>query len=252
MTSSPEKYYVRFSKTEDFDKILEFYEMNAHKNVVKRDLDLMKKMTDEGAVILIEDSKGKIVASSITYPHKVKDANGVEHIKWQELGTTRIALNGYPGLFDAMVTMQALRTFLVEPPEERFIAHMITDPVQKMANRLGWRRLDAAHISDELVECKKKSVAPGVKVDKVDWFHCGAEAIPGMAAWMVKAMDSPVLENKKTGEKIQLDFSKSTFFKFFETEIRNIAKKNFGDIEKPDMAKGMREQQQNWMKYKFR
>ncbi len=248
----PAKYFVRFSKPEDEQKILDFYDMNAHQNVLKRETDLMKCLIDDGAVVVIEDAQGKIVASSLTYPHMEKDSDGVEHVKWQEVGTTRIALNGYPGVFDAMVAMQVLRAFLVEPPQERFVAQMFTDPVQKMAGKLGWRRLPEAEVPQALVDSKGKMVPPGATVGTVNWFHMGVEGLPVLANWMVKTLENPVLENRKTGEKIELDFSKSSFFNMFETEIRHLAKRDFGSPDVPDMKKGVEQARNKWLKKFFR
>jgi hypothetical protein len=251
VSDQPKKYFVRFSQKEDHDKVLEFYNLNAHHNVRKRETELVKKMADEGAVVLIEDEKGAIVAASITYGHKVKDKDGVEHVKWQEIGSTRIVLNGFPGLFDAMITMQTLRAFLVEPPEDRFVAQMHTAPVQGMAGKLGWRPFDAP---EELIAAKLGTVDPKdlKEASREHFYHSGVEALPVMAARMMTALDNPVLENKKTGEKIELDFSKSTFFKLFEPEIRKLATKDYGDVEKPDMKAGVKERRDAWMKNFFR
>lgn len=250
--SKPTKYFVRFSQPEDEKKIFEFYDLNAHQNVRKREANMLRERINDGAVVLIEDEKGKIIASSITYPHKVKDSDGVEHVKWQEVGSTRIVLNGYPGLFDAMVTMQVLRSFLVEPPEDRFVARMHTAPVQGMAHKLGWRSYKA---SQQLIEAQKKSVDindPSAAPPDANWFQAGMEALPVMASWMVKAMDNPVLENKKTGEKIELDFSKSAFFNVFEAEIRNLGGKNFGSADTPDLNEGVQKRRDRWLKNYFR
>lgn len=250
MTDAPEKYYVRFSTAQDFDKISDFYDLNSHKNVLKRQTALMQQLCDDGAIVLIEDAKGKIVASSITYAHKTTDAAGVEHVKWQEVGTTRCVLNGYPGLFDAMIAMQTLRSFLVEPPENVFVAQMETTPVQNLAGKLGWRRLEGGPPQD-LLDGKAKTVSDGHATDN-DWFICGMEALPTMAKWMEKAIDNPVLENKKTGVKIELDFSKSTFFKIFNDEIRQLAKRDFGDVEKPDKDQSVKHRRDKWLKHYFR
>lgn len=251
-TDKPTKYFIRFSAKEDFDKIVEFYDLNAHKNVRKRQTELMKKLAEDGAVVIIEDEKGKIVAASITYPHTVTDKNGQERVEWQEVGTTRIVLNGYPGLFDAMVTMQTLRAFLVEPPNSTFVAQMHTTPVQGMAEKLGWRRL--GNMPDGLMDAKVKSVDPAdvPNLSTNNWFLCGIEALPVMAKNMVKSMDNPVLENKKTSEKIELDYSKSTFFKLFGDEIRVLATKDYGDVEKPDAAQSVRQRRDRWLKNFFR
>lgn len=248
----PKKYYVRFSQPADEAKILEFYDLNGHKNVRKREATLLRDRIEEGAVVFIEDEAGKIVASSITYPHKVKDSDGVEHVKWQEIGSTRVVLNGYAGLFDAMVTMQVLRAFLVEPPEDRFVARMHTAPVQNMAMKLGWR----AHTpTQELMDSQKKSVDvhdQSTAAPDINWYQAGVESLPVMASWMMKALDNPVLENKKTGEKIELDFTRSSFFNMFEAEIRNLSGKNFGAADTPDMTKGVQGQRDKWLKNFFR
>jgi hypothetical protein len=252
MSETPEKYYIRFANKEDFDKIVEFYDLNAHKNVRKREQALMKTLAEDGAVILIEDAKGKIVAASITYPHKATDDKGNEVVKWQEMGTTRIVLNGYPGLFDAMITMQTLRAFLVEPPTSTFVAQMHTAPVQGLAGKLGWRPMDT--LPEGLMDAKKKSMdaADIPKLTTDNWFLCGTEALPVMAARMVKSIENPVLENKKTGEKIELDYSRSTFFKLFGDEIKALAAKDFGDVDKPNVKQNVQRRRDRWLKDFFR
>ncbi|HEX2751585.1 MAG TPA: hypothetical protein VHP34_00460 [Alphaproteobacteria bacterium] len=255
--AKPKKYFVRFSQPEDEKAIFAFYDMNPHQNVYKREEKLLRSRIEDGSVVLIEDEKGKVVAASITYPFTTKDSDGVEHVKWQEVGTTRIALNGFPGLFDAMVTMQVLRSFLVEPPEDRFIAQMDTAPVQGMAKKLGWSDY---HVSDELIAAKVKKLDQFKGIDPKDfppslrnnWFQAGIEALPVMASRMLKALDNPVLENKKTGEKIELDFTKSSFFNMFEAEIRNLAGKNFGPADKPDLKEGVQKRRDQWLKKYFR
>ncbi len=252
MAEAPKKYFIRFSSKSDYDNIVDFYDLNAHKNVRKRQQELMKKLAEDGAVVIIEDDKGKIVAASITYPHTVTDKNGVEQVKWQEMGTTRIVLNGFPGLFDAMITMQTLRAFLVEPPTSTFVAQMHTTPVQGMAEKLGWRRMPS--MPDGLMDAKIRSVDPAdvPNLSTNNWFMCGIEALPVMASRMVASIDNPVLENKKTGEKIELDYSKSTFFRLFGPEIRVLAEKNYGDVEKPDTEQNVRQRRDKWLKNFFR
>lgn len=252
MSETPEKYYIRFANKDDFDKIVEFYDLNAHKNVRKREQALMKTLADDGAVILIEDAKGKIVAASITYPHKATDDKGNEVVKWQEMGTTRIVLNGYPGLFDAMITMQTLRAFLVEPPTSTFVAQMHTAPVQGLASKLGWRPMPA--LPDGLMDAKIKTMDPAdvPKLTTENWFLCGTEALPVMAARMVKSIENPVLENKKTGDKIELDYSRSTFFKLFGDEIKALAGKDFGDVDNPNVKQNVQRRRDRWLKDFFR
>lgn len=247
----PEKYYIRFSNRADHKNLMEFYDVNAHKNVLKREAQLLKNLIEQGAIVMVEDDKGQIVAASITYPHKIINAQGIEEVKWQEVGTTRIALNGFPGMLDAMVAMQTLRTFLVEPPTDRFVAQMETIPVQNLAKKMGWREMAPPQ---ELLDQKDKTVA----ADNVNphshenWYHVGIEAMPALARSMVAAVDSCVLENKKTGKKIEIDYSRSSFAKMFMPEIRALSAKNLGNLEKPDMKKGVATAQKKWIKNFFR
>jgi len=238
MTNEPTRYYPRFSQAKDLENLLKFYDMNAHKNVLKRDQELFKKMVNDGDVVLIEDEAGKIAASSIMYPFVSKDAAGNDNVKWHEIGTLRCTLNGY-GLMDTLVSMQTLRTFLVEPPSDRYIAHMITTPVQNMAKALGFREF----IPLEEVFNIKATMIDGATGQQENWYQGGIETIPVMARALVKFLDKPVLENKKTQEKIVLDFSRSTFCQKLEPEIRALAAANLGDIEKPDFAKSVKKEQ---------
>src|ERR1700722_8574393 len=128
MADEATHYYPRFSQTSDCDSLFAFYDSHLHKNVLQRDPELLKKMIGDGDVVLIEDAAGKIVAASITYPYATADGQGNEDVKWQENGTPRCGLNGY-GLPDALIPLQPLRTFIVEPPSDRFIAQMETTPV---------------------------------------------------------------------------------------------------------------------------
>jgi len=248
--AKPPKYFIRFSQETDFNKVAAFYDINAHENVLKRENDLIRKMVDDGAVIIVEDEKGTIVASSITWPHKVTDANGVEQTKWHELGTTRCVLNGYPGLFDAMIAIQSLRSFLVEPPENVFVARMLTTPVQGLARKLGWREMQG-EVPQDLVDSRLKTFSGGDPALD-NWFVFGMEGMPVAAKWLENTLENPVLTNKKTGEQIELDFTKSTFVMMFKDEIKNLAARDFGDVNKPDQSQNLHQRRDKWLKKFFR
>lgn len=248
MTDQPKKYYVRFSNIEDHDNIMEFYRNNPHKNVSDRNEELMRRLADHGAVTLIEDEQGKIVGSSISYP-MIVSKDGVERQKWLEIGTTRMVLNGYPGLFDVMIAMQSLRAYLVEPPEDKFVCQMESPFVQKMAFKLGWRPLDP---SDELVKVSDDTLGSDESCGYENWYAAGPEALPVMAKLMRDTLDKPHLENPKTGEKITLDLGKSKFFSLFEDEIRNLADRDLGSPDAPDASAGIAKNRQEWMRHYFK
>ncbi|MBI3441032.1 MAG: hypothetical protein HY052_04400 [Proteobacteria bacterium] len=249
--TEPKKYTLRFSTVEDHAKLMAFYAENPHDNVCERHSDLIKEMADKGSVVLVEEAAtGKIVGASISYPIYVEQ-EGIEREKWMELGTTRMVLNGYPGLFDMMLGLQILRAYLVEPPEDRFVAQMESPMVRKMAQKLGWRPYTP---SKELVEISDKTldIAVGETYGYDNWYSGGEEMLPVVAKLLCAAIDKPCLENPKTGDKIELDISQSSFFKIFEDDIRALATKNLGDPDKQDYTKSVAKHRDAWMHRKFR
>lgn len=246
--SQPTKLYIRFSNQDDHEKIIEFYSRNPHKNVCDRNKQLMQTLADNGSITIIEDENGTIVGASISYP-LMSEKEGVASQKWLEIGTTRMVLNGFPGLFDVMIAMQSLRAYLVEPPDDRFVCQMESPAVRKMAHKLGFRPFAP---SKELVDVSDATVTATESSGYDNWYSAGPEALPVLAKLMREAIDKPFLENAKTGEKIKLDFSKSKFFRVFEDEIRNLADRDFGDPDTPDMSKSVAENRQSWMRWYFK
>ena len=60
------KLFVRYAEPADEKKIFDFYSQNEHQYVAKRDPDVWRERIANGAVTLIEDENGKIVASAIS------------------------------------------------------------------------------------------------------------------------------------------------------------------------------------------
>lgn len=250
MTEARKKYFVRFSKEADFDKILAFYDVNEHKNIFKRKAELIQERTEKGAIVLIEDEAGAIVAASVTYAHEVTGKDGVTRAHWQEFGTTRSILKGY-SLGDAMIPLQLLRTFLVEPPEGTFVMRTMTTQVQGLASVMGWRRMEGGP-SDELLAAMQITIAENDHTGKTNWFVFGTEAIPTAAQLLKNFVENPVIKNAKTGEEIEIDFSKSNFFNMFKDDMLKLAGQDFGDVDKPDNKQNLRQKRDKWLKKHFR
>lgn len=245
--TEPKKYFVRFSNIDDHDKLMEFYAANPHKNVCDRNEEMMRNLADNGSITIIEAEDGTIVGASISYP--LMGENDPNSQKWLEIGTTRIVMNGYPGLFDVMIAMQTLRAYLVEPPEERFVCQMESPAVRKMAARLGFRPYMP---SDELVRVSDATLTVDESAGNEGWFSAGPEALPVLAKRMLEAIDQPHIAHLKTGEQIKLDFSKSKFFKVFEDEFRNLATRDFGNPDTPDYKTSIAKNRQSWMRWYFK
>lgn len=249
--TEPKTYYVRMARAGETDKVAAFYQDNKHHNVRERGKEILKQHIDDGSVVIIEAEDGTIVASSVCYAHSTTE-DGKETVKWVEMGSTRIAgLNGFPGVFDIMSTTQILRSYLVEPPEDCFVAHMEHAPIQGIADRLGWRRLN--DVPDGLLKSSDQTInAEDAKDRSKDWFRLGVEGLPVMAKYMMDALNKPTLTNKKTGEEIKISFERSTFFKTFKTNIENLAQRNYGSVDTPDLNQGVRQHRDTWLKRRFR
>lgn len=249
--ADPQTFSIRFSNVDDLENIMAFYAKYPHKNVAGRHENLIRELADSGSIIMVENKDtGEIVGLSISYPIMAHDG-GVDQEKWLEVGTTRMVLNGYAGLFNVMIGMQVLRAYLVEPPEERFVCQMESPFVRAMAHELGFRPFVP---SKELVELSDKTldIADGETYGYENWYSAGPEALPVLAQKMIEAMDKPCLENPKTHETIQLDFSKTKFFDMFEKEIRSLAGKSYGNPDTPDMEKSVAKHRQEWMRSFFK
>lgn len=249
--SQPKKYFVRFSKEDDHARVMEFYKKNPHPNVCARHSDLIKELAENGSIVLIESEDQKeIVGLSISYLINAEQG-GIQIQKWLEIGSTRIVINGYPGLFNAMIAMQTMRAYLVEPPQERYVCQMEGAAVRQMAHNLGFRPFEP---SQELVELSDKTleIEDGKTYGFDNWYSAGPEMLPVMAGKFRELMDNPVLTNKKTGEQIELDFSRSNFFRMFKDDIRALADKNYGDPDKPDYSKSVAKHRQEWLRHRFK
>lgn len=201
-----EKLYVRFSTKDDTAAISEFYKDNKHPFVFQRDPDIVAERAASGAVTLIEDEKGRIVASSISYPIVVSDGNGNDVQKWTEIGSTRIALEG-AGVFKALISTQIARAFLLEPPDDRFVLEIFKDN-ERSTNV--FKKLGAVPFSvpDELVKTVSKTLVPTGEDANVIWYQLGPDAMPGLAKNVIECLENPILRNKQTGQEYELDFSR--------------------------------------------
>ena len=224
------KLFVRFSTSQDETAIFDFYAENQHQFVFQRNPDVWKERIASGAVTLIEDENGKIVASSISYP--IVDSNGVQ--QWTEIGSTRVGLDGI-GLVTPLLSAQVLRAYLLEPPEDRFVLEIVigNNHSKHVFMKLGATLFD---IPDGLHEKVKSTIAPGSGKQTVEWFQMGAETIPDLA----KNIKDTILKNKKTGEEYELDFSRCALVIHFKQEVEGLAAKDFGDVKIPDLTRPLK------------
>lgn len=229
------KLFVRFSTSKDEQDIFDFYNENKHEFVFQRDPNIWKERIAAGAVTIIHDEDGKIVASGIAYPITQKDKDGNEVHQWTELGSTRVALDGI-GLVGVLTSAQVLRAYLLEPPDDRFVLEIVVgnSHSKHVYTKMGATSFD---IPPGLHEKVKATVAPGSGQAEVEWFQIGVEIMPEFAQKLLDNQKNPVLKNKKTGEEYELDFSRCVLVTQFDAEVKDLASRDFGDSKKPDLGR---------------
>jgi len=232
------KLFVRFSTAQDEKAIFDFYNQNKHEFVFQRDPEVWKERIASGAVTLIHDENGKIVASSISYPITQKDANGNEVHQWTELGSARVQLDGI-GLAKTLVSAMVLRAYLLEPPNDRFVLEIVVgnSHSKHVFTKMGATPFD---IPPGLHEKVKATVAPGSGQAAVEWFQMGPEVMPELAKNILDSHKNPIVKNKKTGEEYELDFSRCVLISQFRKEVQDLSAKNFGDVKNPDLKQGLK------------
>lgn len=220
---SAKKLFVRFSTQQDEQKVFEFYANNQHTFVFQRDAEVWKERIASGAVTMIEDEAGKIVAASISYPILKKDAHGNDVHAWTEIGSTRVALEGL-GLFNPLVSAQILRAFLLEPPSESFVLEIVlgNNHSKHVFSKIGAKPYS---IPQELADQVKATIAPGSGQAKVEWFSIGAEAMPDLAQTLLNCQKNNLSKNKQTGEEYEIDFSRCVLMTRFSMEISDLSTK---------------------------
>ena len=191
-----ENLYLRFSTVDDTQAIVEYYTQNRSPFVFLRDYDTWKERISAGAVTIVENEAGGIVASSISYPVVSTDESGHARHKWTEIGSTLIALGGI-GLFAPLISAQVLRAHLLETPEDRFVLEIVNDNQRSVDvfARVGAVPFD---VPRELFDQVQTTFAEGLD-RKVSWYQIGPDSMPVLAKNLVRAMEGAELKSKTDG-----------------------------------------------------
>jgi hypothetical protein len=235
----PKKLFVRFADKNDEQKIFDFYAANEHAFVFAREPDVWRERIASGAVTLIEDAQGHIVAAAISYPVVVKNDKGEDEHRWTELGSVRISLQNL-GLFNVLVPAQVMRAFLFETPSDRFVVEIVPENAHSkhVFAKLGGQPFD---IPQTLADKINETISPEDKGTPTDWFQLGVENMPLVARMFAGAVDNPVLTDRATGAVYELDFSRCVVATQFMDIVRDIGVQDMGDPAQPHPGKHLRD-----------
>jgi hypothetical protein len=214
MTSStfPEKLFVRLSHADDIARIVAFYQDNPSPYVFPREFEVWKERAAAGAVTLIEDREGHIVASSVSYPIAVEGAH-----RWTEVGSTLVALRG-AGLFKTLLQAQAVAASLHAPPPEGFVLEIVRSNARSIEvfEKAGSERFE---VPEDLFRVVQKTFTPESQKRDVQWYRITPEKARAMARELLETERAPRLRGKETGLEYALDFSRFQPLREFRREV---------------------------------
>lgn len=227
--------YVRFSTAADLDRIVRFYNDHQTPYVFPRATEVWKERAAAGAVTLVEDEAGNIVASTISYPIIAKDEHGEDIHRWTEIGSVRVGLEGI-GLFTPLISAQIMRAQLLEQPKDRFVLEIVVTNERSIHvfEKIGGKPFT---VPEDLFKAVQTTFTPEALDRKVTWFSIGPEDIPAIAANIMGSIGNPVLKDKRTGAEYRIDFSRTVLQSVFLDDIRTLASER---TPRPALKKGIR------------
>jgi hypothetical protein len=245
-----ETFSVRFSTPSDVGRIIRFQTDNVHTYVLTRKHEEYLERARHGAAVMVENSRGDMVACSLSYPlHVDHGRNRPAHI-WTEMGSTRIVLNGFK-LYQLLVAATTLQQFLMQPPEDRFVAEVDipNTAVHKMlGGDLKWTPFTQ---TPEALPKASHGTVDNHDGQPVIWYQCGIEHMPHQARVVQEYIRNPVITrfNKAAQPQavgqIRLDFSRFQLAHMFSNYLSALAGQNFGDPARPDPALGLLDARSN-------
>lgn len=215
------KLFVRYSEAADEQAVFDFYQVNKHEFVFRRDPEVWRERISNGAVTVVEDEAGHIVAASIIYPIIIKDADGNDKHGWSEIGSVNVALKE-AGIFTPMISALLMRAYFFEPPEDRFVTEILPDNThsQHVFKKSGWQSYD---IPEDLRNKAFETILPEDRDTSTLWFQMGAECMSDIARYIVDHINNPVVGKSKDGTVYEMDFSRCMIVTQFRIELDKVA-----------------------------
>jgi hypothetical protein len=226
---------IRFSTPADVPAVLSFYHANQHHNVDNRGDAVFQDRTEQGRVFLALMPDNSIGASSMSHPFTTPLAGGGTGSS-TEIGSTLARVDGF-GLYPFIISSQIIHEFLEKPPEGVFFACIHTDNtavLSLLTKKVGW---DVVPGTQEFAD----AIGEGPNLHHFNWLNASTNTFAHQARIVLAHIDAGYVENRKTGERLNLDlsgFSLATKHRAALTELANGA---FGQMLEQSPAKNLRQ-----------
>jgi hypothetical protein len=214
----PSKLKLEFSRAHDLGRVNKMFSPAIKKKVdpagfvVKRDDLTLKKSLLFGLGSFLSDGQGDIYSMTIGYRlHKVNKPhkNNAGH-DYTEIGTTMARMGSYNSA-QLVVCALVLKEWWLDHPKSLIVTEI--DPTNAPSlhtykNGMGWQKIQSRKIEDELFKLCNAIIAPEDQGNPTVWFEASNDkTLSRNAAVVLNFMDQGGLVNKKTGDRIAIDFS---------------------------------------------
>lgn len=247
---------VTFTNPQDNQRVLDFYKNNQHAHVDLRQDSVWNERTQNGRVILVEDTTNNIGLISVAYDfydakqqdlqnsfrnaasgQKAESATALDiQPRWIEIGST-IGLqdkNAKPNdlmkglnLYPFIIASQTIHEFIAHTPQDFVLANVYDDNPAVMAmlnQKVGWNFFEPE--ADILKACKDTKIDNGHDNAQRKWLRATPDTLPHQARLILSVIDKgngEGLTNKKTGAKVALNTNNFALAQEFRKTVEAMA-----------------------------
>jgi hypothetical protein len=220
---------LRFSHKGDVSKILNFYRGNRHQHVHIRDENLLAELVTRGNFLILEDKKtGEILASSGTYPYKVKGDKDLP--SYMEIGSTRFSekVAGF-GLYPLFISSQVIHASLTKSCTKMFIANVYDDsPVGRnlLTKKAGWKVVLPTKGILDVFHSTKDKTANDNKADNrtMTWYGSPPSCMPHQAKVVMDFLQNKRrIAHKNNGTVLRIDYSQFDLARGYSSHLLHLA-----------------------------
>ena len=227
--SLPSKLKLAFSKAADHRRISKLFTKEVKSKidpddfVVKREKQIFDKTINDGhAAFLYSPDTGEVY--TLTMAYHVNEKQGYH--KHTEIGTSLASL---PGFKSAQIAVAALvlKEWWLSEPNGKIVTEILPENAPSLKlyrDNLNWRPIFNKKITEELHKLCNENIAPEDKGRPTLWFECDAGTLPIMAKILLDYIDQGRLNNKHTGQQIELDLEALQNIGLSRQRIEMIAK----------------------------
>jgi len=211
---------IEFSKAADYNRIDKLFDpavksaIDPHNYVVKRLNSAFQDAVNKGCGVFLSDQAGDVQCLTMAYHTHLNDnpPPGANH-DFTEFGTS-ISLRGGYNCAQLVVTVLALNEWWNHKPNMMTVAMIKATNVPSLKtyrDALGWKAFTDPGVIPSIFNATDKTLAgvtgPSTLAPDENWYNYDEKALSTHAHFLIEYMNQGGLINKRTGDKLNVDFS---------------------------------------------